>query len=139
MEKDRRLETRNQLFKMWSGSEFTEDPKRIAAIVKIIFSTDRRKVSAPFNLHLKGTNFQVNVWRALLRIPEGWVVSYKDIASHMGHPKAFRAVGNAVAINPVAYLITCHRVIAKSGKIHQYRWGDARKKAIIGWEAARRA
>jgi len=91
----------------------------------------------PFNLHLKGTNFQINVWKALLSIPEGWVVSYQDIASYIGHPKAFRAVANAIAINPVAYLIPCHRVIAKSGKIHQYRWGSARKKAIIGWEAAR--
>ena len=87
----------------------------------------------------RGTNFQVNVWKALLSIPEGWVVSYQDIASHIGHPKAFRAVANAIAINPVAYLIPCHRVIAKSGKIHKYRWGSARKKALIGWEAARSA
>ena len=79
----------------------------------------------------------MNVWRALLSIPEGWVVAYQDIASHIGHPKAFRAVANAIAINPVAYLIPCHRVIAKSGKIHQYRWGSARKKALIGWEAAK--
>ncbi len=91
----------------------------------------------PFNLLIKGTNFQINVWKALLNIPEGNVVSYQDIASLIGDPKAYRAVANAVAINPVAFLIPCHRVISKSGKIHQYRWGSARKKAIIGWEAAR--
>ena len=91
----------------------------------------------PFNLLLKGTNFQINVWKALLNIPEGWVVSYQDIAAYIGHPKAFRAVANAIAVNPVAFLIPCHRVIAKSGKIHQYRWGAVRKKALIGWEAAK--
>ena len=74
---------------------------------------------------------------SLLRIPEGWVVSYKDVASYMGKPSAFRTVASAIAVNPVAYLIPCHRVIARSGKIHQYRWGATRKKALIGWEAAR--
>ena len=111
----------------------------INLITNDIFRYDPNKKPAPFNLHLKGTNFQINVWKALLSIPEGWVVSYQDIASYIGHPKAFRAVANAIAINPVAYLIPCHRVIAKSGKIHQYRWGSARKKALIGWEAARSA
>jgi AraC family transcriptional regulator of adaptative response/methylated-DNA-[protein]-cysteine methyltransferase len=72
-----------------------------------------------------------SVWKALLNIPKGFVVSYQDIASHIGRPKAFRAVANAIAINPVAYLTPCHRVIAKSGKTHQYRWGASRKKAII--------
>jgi AraC family transcriptional regulator of adaptative response/methylated-DNA-[protein]-cysteine methyltransferase len=89
-----------------------------------------------YNLQLKGTNFQINVWRALLNIPKGCVFSYQGIASTIGHPKAFRAAANAIVVNPVAYLIPCHRVIAKSGKIHQYRWGSARKKALIGWEAA---
>ena len=62
-------------------------------------------------------------------------MSYQDIAALIGRPKSFRAVANAIAINPVGYLIPCHRVIAKSGKIHRYRWGSARKKAILGWEA----
>ena len=136
---DKRLDALNQLYETWPGAVFTENHKPINLIAKDIFRYDRNKKPGPFNLHLKGTNFQVNVWKALLSIPEGWVVSYQDIASHIGHPKAFRAVANAIAINPVAYLIPCHRVIAKSGKIHQYRWGSARKKAIIGWEAARSA
>ena len=139
VEMDERSETLNQLFQTWPGSEFTENQDRIGSIVKNIFRIDQMQNSRPFNLHLKGTNFQINVWRALLNIPEGWIVSYQDIASYIGHPKAFRAVANAIAINPVAYLIPCHRVIAKSGKIHQYRWGASRKKALIGWEAARSA
>jgi len=139
VERDERSETLNQLFQTWPGSEFTEDQERISLVVKNIFRIDQIENSHPFNLHLKGTNFQINVWRALLSIPEGWVVSYQDIASYIGHPKAFRAVANAIAINPVAYLIPCHRVIAKSGNINKYRWGSTRKKALIGWEAARRA
>ncbi len=136
---DQRAETVSQLFQTWSGSDFSEHPQRIKSMVETIFTVDPSKTVVPFNLQLKGTNFQVQVWKALLNIPQGWFVSYQDIATHIGRPKAFRAVANAVAINPVAYLIPCHRVIAKSGKIHQYRWGAARKKAMIGWEATKKA
>ena len=127
------------LFQTWPGSEFEENLKRVNPIVKSIFSIDQTKNAQPFNLYLKGTNFQINVWKALLEIPEGWVVSYQHVASHIGNPKAFRAVGSAVSLNPIAFLIPCHRVITKSGMIHQYRWGSAKKKALIGWEAARQA
>jgi AraC family transcriptional regulator of adaptative response/methylated-DNA-[protein]-cysteine methyltransferase len=65
------------------------------------------------------------------------MASYEDIAAGIGRPKAVRAVGNAVAANPVAYLVPCHRVIGKSGRIHRYGWGPTRKKAMIGWEAAK--
>ncbi|MCP3954808.1 MAG: methylated-DNA--[protein]-cysteine S-methyltransferase, partial [Desulfobacterales bacterium] len=126
----------DQLFQKLPNAAFTEAFNRINPIVKDIFNLAHPKDTDPFNLHLRGTNFQVNVWKALLRIPEGWAVSYRDIAVYLGRPKAFRAVAHAVAINPVGYLIPCHRVIAKSGKIHHYRWGSARKKALIGWEAA---
>lgn len=139
VESGARSEALGQLRQTWPGSEFIENPGAAGPIVKDIFSIDHQKKAQAFNLQLKGTNFQINVWRALLNIPKACVVSYQDVASHMGHPKAFRAVANAIAINPVAYLIPCHRVIAKSGKIHQYRWGAHRKKAIIGWEAARSA
>lgn len=127
----------NQLHETWPGADFTENSKSIKPIIKSVFKADHVRKNRPFNLILKGTNFQTKVWRALLNVPEGWIVSYQDIASFIGHPKAFRAVANAVAINPIAYLIPCHRVIAKSGKIHNYRWGSARKKAIVGWEAAK--
>ena len=136
-EEDRRSDALTRLFQTWPGAVFTESPEPVRSTVRQIFRIDQSKNSRPFNLHLKGTNFQINVWKALLGIPEGWLVSYQNLASYLGRPKAFRAVANAVAINPVAFLIPCHRVIAKSGKIHQYRWGSARKKALIGWEAAR--
>jgi len=106
-------------------------------LIKNIFQTDGKKDSRPFNLLVKGTNFQTKVWQALLNIPQGYVASYQDIADYIGHPKAYRAVANVVAVNPVAYLIPCHRVITKSGKIHKYRWGSARKKALVGWEASK--
>jgi AraC family transcriptional regulator of adaptative response/methylated-DNA-[protein]-cysteine methyltransferase len=120
----------------WISIRIESDPTDFRSIVKDIFRSEQQKSSHPFNLQIKGTNFQINVWKALLNIPKGCVVSYQDIASYIGHPKAFRAVAGTIAINPVAFRIPCHRVIAKSGKIHQYRWGSARKKALIGWEAA---
>ena len=126
------------LFKAWPQAEFIENKDRIQADVRAIFTPNRRQ-KGPFNLLLKGTNFQINVWKALLRIPQGQLVSYQAVAEYMGRPKAFRAVAGAIAANPVSYLIPCHRVIAKTGKIHQYRWGSTRKKAMIGWEAARTA
>ena len=120
----------------WPEAEFVEDQSVTDPVVRRIFSNAHSREARPFHLLLKGTNFQVNVWRALLTIPRGSVLSYQDIAVSLGHPKAFRAVANAIAINPVGYLIPCHRVVAKSGNIHRYRWGAARKKAILGWEAA---
>jgi AraC family transcriptional regulator, regulatory protein of adaptative response / methylated-DNA-[protein]-cysteine methyltransferase len=135
--KEGRIEALNQLTKAWPEANFIGNPKHSAKVTNKIFNIDPTKISSPFHLHLKGTNFQVNVWRALLSIPEGKVVSYQDIAAYIGRPTAFRAVANAIAINPVGYLIPCHRVIAKSGVTHQYRWGSSRKKAIIGYEAAK--
>jgi len=136
VENNQRSAALDQLFQKLPNAVFTERFNRINPVVAEIFSADHPQNAGPFNLHLRGTNFQVNVWKALLRIPEGWVASYQDIAVYLGRPKAFRAVANAVALNPVGYLIPCHRVIAKSGKTHQYHWGSARKKALIGWEAA---
>lgn len=87
-------------------------------------------------LHLNGTRFQLKVWEALLKIPAGKLSTYSEIAGIVERPKSSRAVGNAVAKNPVAYLIPCHRVIQSSGIIGGYMWGKTRKSAIIGWEAA---
>ncbi|MBT5533841.1 methylated-DNA--[protein]-cysteine S-methyltransferase, partial [Candidatus Poribacteria bacterium] len=84
---------------------------------------------------LRGTNFQVKVWQALVAIPPGAVVSYGDVAAAVGHPTASRAVGTAVGANPVAYFIPCHRVLRNTGGIGGYRWGVGRKVAILGWEA----
>lgn len=89
----------------------------------------------PLNLLLKGTNFQVKVWEALLTIPAGAVASYGDLAKRVGQPKASRAVGSAIARNQIAVLIPCHRVIRESGEFGQYRWGQERKKALLAIEA----
>lgn len=92
--------------------------------------------AAPARLWLRGTNFQIKVWEALLRVPAGLLLSYGDLARRAGAPRAARAVGGAVGANPVALLIPCHRVIRESGALGDYRWGAARKAAILGCEAA---
>jgi AraC family transcriptional regulator of adaptative response/methylated-DNA-[protein]-cysteine methyltransferase len=89
-------------------------------------------------LLLMGTNFQVKVWEALLRIPPGSMVCYEDLARQLGKPSAARAVGSAVGRNPISFLIPCHRAIRKVGITGDYHWGAARKKAMLAWEAARK-
>lgn len=91
----------------------------------------------PLNLHLKGTDFQIKVWEALLKIPEGYFTTYGKLAQNIGNAKASRAVGTAIGGNPIAFIIPCHRVIQSTGKFGQYRWGSERKAAILGWEAAK--
>lgn len=102
-----------------------------------IFTQDWSKLKE-IKLHLKGTDFQLKVWEALLKIPMGGLTTYGDIAAGINHPKACRAVGTAVGENPVALLIPCHRVIRSTGELGNYHWGDVRKTAIIWWEAARK-
>lgn len=92
---------------------------------------------AQIKLHLKGTAFQLKVWETLLKIPMGGLTSYGSIANKIESPKAMRAVGSAIGQNPVAFIIPCHRVIQSAGTLGNYRWGPARKTAMIGWEAAR--
>lgn len=101
-----------------------------------IFTHDWNKLDE-IKLHLKGTDFQLKVWEALLKIPMGQLSSYNKIAQQIQNPKASRAVGSAIGDNPVAFLIPCHRVIQSSGAIGGYHWGSNRKTAIIGWEAAK--
>ncbi|MEO0373839.1 MAG: methylated-DNA--[protein]-cysteine S-methyltransferase [Cyanobacteria bacterium P01_A01_bin.17] len=91
----------------------------------------------PLTLYVKGTNFQIQVWRALLNIPFGGLTTYQGLAEMMGRPTAARAVGNALGQNPVGYLIPCHRVIRKSGELGNFRWGLERKSVLLGWEAGR--
>ncbi len=100
-----------------------------------IFQKDWGKLNQ-IKLHLSGTPFQLKVWETLLRIPKGKLTNYREIAREIGNPQASRAIGSAIANNPVAYLIPCHRVIQSSGMPGGYRWGSTRKSAMIGWEAA---
>jgi len=120
----------------WPKSDLVENYDSTRTVLNSIFDIKANPTGRPFHLLVKGTNFQVNVWRALLTIPEGTLVSYRDIASLIGKPGSYRAVASAIAVNPVGYLIPCHRVIAKSGRFNQYRWGAPRKKIICGWEAS---
>jgi AraC family transcriptional regulator, regulatory protein of adaptative response / methylated-DNA-[protein]-cysteine methyltransferase len=101
-----------------------------------IFSHDWSKLDR-VKLHLKGTAFQLKVWEALLKIPMGALTTYKTIASGIDNPNALRAVGTAIGQNPVAFIIPCHRVIQSAGTFGNYHWGSHRKRAMIGWEAAR--
>jgi AraC family transcriptional regulator of adaptative response/methylated-DNA-[protein]-cysteine methyltransferase len=101
-----------------------------------IFTHDWKDLDK-IKLHLKGTAFQIKVWEALLKIPLGQLSTYGNIAGQLHTPKASQAVGSAVASNPVAFLIPCHRVIQSTGIFGQYHWGSIRKTAMIGWEAAK--
>lgn len=101
-----------------------------------IFQKDWQKLDQ-IKLHLAGTPFQLKVWDSLLKISMGHLNTYGDIARNIGQPKSARAVGTAIGSNPVAFLIPCHRVIQSSGHIGGYMWGETRKSAIIGWEAAK--
>jgi AraC family transcriptional regulator of adaptative response/methylated-DNA-[protein]-cysteine methyltransferase len=100
-----------------------------------MFQSEQTEFSQ-IKLHLKGTDFQLKVWECLLKIPMGQLSSYGEIAARTGKPKASRAVGTAVGLNPVAFLIPCHRVIQATGILGDYHWGSVRKTAIIGWEGA---
>jgi AraC family transcriptional regulator of adaptative response/methylated-DNA-[protein]-cysteine methyltransferase len=128
-----------QLTSHWPQASYEEDPSQTQPLIDQIFVPAATDQPRPFHLLLKGTNFQVKVWQALLAIPPGAMASYQDLAASIGKPNGARAVGGALAKNPVAYLIPCHRVISKTGRAHRYRWGTARKQAMLGWEASRRA
>ncbi len=119
-------------------AEFHNDPGKAAHWRDRIFDRTGAEIGAPLPILLAGTNFQLKVWEALLRVPSGGLCSYSDLAQLMGRPTATRAVASAVARNHIAYLIPCHRVIRSMGEFGQYRWGAARKQALIGFEQAHR-
>lgn len=101
-----------------------------------IFQNDWSKLGK-IKLHLKGTDFQLKIWESLLKIPMGQLSTYGSIAKQIGNSNASRAVGTAIGSNPVAFLIPCHRVIQSTGNFGDYKWGNTRKAAIIGWEGAK--
>ncbi|MFP3015840.1 MAG: methylated-DNA--[protein]-cysteine S-methyltransferase [Wolbachia sp.] len=121
------------LKKEWPQAYLKKDRLTTAKIVRNIFDTQIPERS--FSLLVRGTDFQIKVWQALISISTATTTSYANIAHIIGKPKAIRAAANAIANNPISYLIPCHRVIRKSGKIHKYRWGVERKKAILAYEA----
>ena len=117
----------------WPEADLVEDPEATRAVVEAAFSEGEER--EPLRVLLRGTNFQLQVWRALLRIPPGRVLAYDDVAALLERPTAARAVGRAVGQNPVAVLIPCHRVLRKDGALGGYRWGLDRKRALLAREA----
>lgn len=124
-----------KLNQTWPSANITEGKDEHIKNLEKIFNSGWEDLDK-IKLHLQGTDFQLKVWEALLKIPSGKLASYSDVAEQIGNPRASRAVGTALANNPIAYLIPCHRVIKKVGGIGEYRWGSTRKTALIGWEAA---
>lgn len=120
----------------WHNSVFHQDQVLTRAFINDIFEGKVEKMHKKIHLLVKGTNFQIKVWEALLKLPLGNVTTYQDVAIQIQSPNAMQAVGSAVGSNHIAYLIPCHRVIRKDGVLGEYRWSATRKKSIIGWEMA---
>jgi AraC family transcriptional regulator of adaptative response/methylated-DNA-[protein]-cysteine methyltransferase len=118
----------------WKQAQMIEDHRSTVPLIEPIFDLRYHHRGKPLNVHLRGSNFQLKVWEALLQIPAGEVTTYAGIASRIGKPNATRAVGTAIGHNPIAVLIPCHRVIRKVGEFGNYRYGTLRKKALLARE-----
>lgn len=145
-----RRAAREALAAAWSNARLREDEPGTRALVTRIFgagaaipapgpAASLAAAPAPLPLLLRGTNFQLKVWEALLAIPPGRVASYESVARRIGSPGSARAVGTAVGSNPVAFLIPCHRVVRAGGGLGGYRWGPGRKRLMLAWEEERAA
>ncbi len=121
----------------WKNAEIIRDEQATQSLRDLIFNSETLSEQKPLTLLVKGTNFQIQVWRALLKLPFGAIATYQTIAQMVARPTAARAVGNAIGNNPIGYLIPCHRVIRESGEIGGYGWGVERKTVMLGWEASR--
>lgn len=121
----------------WPRAALRRSDEGAAAMLQRIFG--ELVSGVPLHLQLRGSNFQLKVWEALIRVPPGEVLSYGQLAGRLGAPRAQRAVGSALAANDIGFLIPCHRVIRDSGESGNYRWGEERKLALQLWEAGRRA
>jgi AraC family transcriptional regulator of adaptative response/methylated-DNA-[protein]-cysteine methyltransferase len=121
----------------WPKAEYVEDIARTAAIARRIFDPKQWRADQPLRVVLIGTDWEVRVWEALLKIPMGCTTTYSSLATKIGNIKASRAVGAAVGKNPLSFVVPCHRVMGKSGDLTGYHWGLTRKRAMLGWEAGR--
>lgn len=121
----------------WPQARLLRDDSALAETIARLFAMANLQApqQAPLHLLLRGTNYQIKVWEALLKIPGGEIVSYQTLAAMIGNPRARRAVGTALSQNRIALLIPCHRVIRESGEIGQYRWGCERKNALLAYES----
>lgn len=119
----------------WPNALYVEDISATQPYAARIFEPARWRAEEPLRIVLIGTDFQVRVWEALLKIPMGRARAYCDIAAAIGRPEAARAVGAAIGANPLSFVVPCHRALGKSGALTGYHWGLTRKRAILGWEA----
>ncbi|WP_242219264.1 methylated-DNA--[protein]-cysteine S-methyltransferase [Shinella zoogloeoides] len=121
----------------WPNAHYVEDSGATAAYAARVFDPKRWDPKEPLRVVLIGSDFQVRVWQALLRIPMGCAVTYSSIAEGLGQPTASRAVGAAVGRNPISFVVPCHRALGKSGALTGYHWGLTRKRAMLGWESGK--
>lgn len=121
----------------WPNAAYVEDMAATAPYAARIFDPSRWRADQPLRVVMIGTDFQVRVWEALLRIPLGKARTYSALAADLGAPDASRAVGAACGANPISFVVPCHRALAKSGALTGYHWGLTRKRAILGWEAGK--
>ncbi len=121
----------------WPKAKYVEDAQATAPVARRIFDPAAWRPDRPLRVILIGTDFELRVWKTLLKIPMGRFTTYSDIAAKVCTTKAARAVGAAVGKNPVSFVVPCHRVIGKNGDLTGYHWGLTRKRAILGWEAGR--
>lgn len=138
LQEDKRSIAVEELEKAWENATVRENSRNTEVMANAIFNRKPGK-QEKLSVLVKGTNFQVKVWNALLEVPYGNVTTYQSIARHIELPNALQAVGSAVGANPIAYLIPCHRIIRKNLIIGEYHWGTERKKAMLGWEMAKTA
>ena len=121
----------------WPKATYVEDVAGTTPLARRIFDSGKWRPGAPLQVVLIGTDFEVRVWEALLKVPMGRLTSYSDLAARIHCPKAARAVGAAVGRNPISFVVPCHRVVGKSGSLTGYHWGLTRKRAMLGWEAGK--
>ena len=119
----------------WPRARFSRDDAAIAPLVRRVFDPGRWDPASPVRVVLIGTDFEIEVWETLLRVPFGKATTYAEVARRIGRPSAARAVGAAVGRNPISFVVPCHRVVGASGALTGYHWGLPRKRAILGWEA----
>jgi AraC family transcriptional regulator, regulatory protein of adaptative response / methylated-DNA-[protein]-cysteine methyltransferase len=132
-----RAEALADMTRRWPRAHYVEAPTVTAPYAREVFETSRWQSNNPVRVIMIGTDFEIRVWEALLKIPMGRAVSYGDIARHIGQPTASRAVGTAVGRNPLSFVVPCHRVMRGDGALGGYHWGLTRKRALIGWETGR--
>lgn len=129
-----RAEALADMTRRWPLAHYVESPERTLPHFQRIFDCRRWGADQPVRIVMIGTDFEVRVWEALLKIPMGRTVTYADIARHIGRPTASRAVGTAIGRNPLSFVVPCHRVVRGDGGLGGYHWGLTRKRALIGWE-----